>query len=731
MKQLVQSRRTGELWLAEAPAPVCARGGALVRTRCSVVSAGTERQSRAFAAKSLIGKARARPDLVRQIVDTARAEGARSTVAKALARLDQTVGLGYSAAGDVAEAGAGAHGLAPGDRVAVAGVGYATHAEFNAVPRNLCAKMPGSVSYADGAFATVGAVALQGVRRAQPLVGERIVVIGLGLIGLLTVQILKANGCAVLGVDLDAERVTLAAGLGADVAVAAGEEVEAACEAFTGGRGADAVIVTAATTSSEPIVRAARLSRAKGRIVAVGSVGTDIPREAFYRKELDLRLSMSYGPGRYDPAYEERGQDYPFAYVRFTEQRNMESFLYLVEQGKVTPAALVTHRFAFDDALDAYALLEGRPAGKAASRPPLGIVLEYPADASPERIVRRRDAPRAARASGAGIGVGVIGAGDFARSVLLPYLVRQAGVRLAGVCARTGTSAQHAARRFRFDFATTDPALLLDDAATAAVFIATRHASHASLAAAALRAGKHVFVEKPLCLTHAELEEVGQALDDARAAGHEPCLTVGFNRRFAPHTRAMQAAFGSRRTPLVISYRVAAGAVPADSWLADPVEGGRIIGEGCHFVDFCSALIGSEPEAVTAQGVAHDRSNVAGAHSVVMTIRYGDASLATIQFVAAGSRRLPKEHCEVFAEGRTAVMEDFRVTRFYGGGRNVRGRQAKGFAEELDAFLTVCRRGGTWPIPWSTIAATHRVCFGAVRSLETGEPVRLRPVPST
>ena len=729
MRQVVQSRRSGKVWLARVPAPACGKGGVLVRTRCSVVSAGTERQSLAFAGKSLLGKARARPDLVKQVVDAARTEGPRPAVAKALARLDEAVGLGYSAAGDVVEAGAEAGGLAPGERVAVGGVGYAMHAEFNAVPRNLCVRLPAGVSYADGAFATVGAVALQAVRRAEPQIGERVAVIGLGLIGLLAVQILKAGGCAVLGVDLDADRVALARALGADAAVGDGDEAERACDAFTGGRGADAVVVAAATPSSEPIERAARLSRTKGRVVAVGVVGMNVPREAFYRKELDLRLSMSYGPGRYDPDYEERGRDYPFAHVRFTEQRNMESFLYLVQQGKVTPGSLVTHRLPFDEALDAYALIGGGgPDGRPRPGGCIGIVLEYPAGAAPDRTVAYREGARAPAAGRGAVGVGVIGAGRFARGVLLPHLARLAGVRLAAVCTRNGATAHDAARRFRFERATTDPAAVLGDEGVEAVIVATRHASHAALAAAALRAGKNVFVEKPLCLAGTELDDVRQALDDARAAGQDPCLMVGFNRRFSPHAHAVRRAFADRGTPMVVAYRVNAGAVPAGSWLVDPAEGGRIVGEGCHFVDFCGALIDAEPAAVTAHraGSGGDAAD----DPVVMTVRYADASLASILYLTAGDPGLPKERCEVFAAGRAAVIDDFRVTRFHGGGRTVRGRQAKGFPEELRAFLDACRGGGPWPISWSSLAATHRVCFAAVRSLETGREVRLRDTPA-
>lgn len=717
MKQILQSYRTGELWIAEVPVPACGRGGVLVQTRASVVSSGTEETARMFAKKSAIGKAWARPDLVGQVLKKVKTEGIGPTAKKVFARLDEPIGLGYSAAGEVVEAGREALGLKPGDRVAVAGAGYATHAEFNFVPQNLCAKIPEGVSYPDAAFATIGAVALQGVRQARPSIGERVAVIGLGLLGSLTVQILKANGCAVLGFDPDGDRVALAAKLGADVAV--DTDPEKACDAFTEGRGADAVIITAAAPGNEPVIYAAEMSRYKGRVIAVGTVGMNVPREAFYRKELDLRLSMSYGPGRYDPAYEERGRDYPFAYVRFTAQRNMESFLYLVQQGKVTPEALVTHRLAFDDALDAYALLEGKmPKGRTLDSKYLGILLEYPKNALLERAVR------CGEAAGSGddeIGVCLIGAGNFAKGVLLPHLTKLRGVGLTGVCTRTGKSAQRTARQFKFGLATTEPAALLEDGDTDAAFIATRHDSHASLVSAALRAGKHVFVEKPLCIVEAELDEIERALKDARNAGQQPCLMVGFNRRFSPHARALQAAFENRTTPMVVSYRVNAGGIPPDSWLRDPSEGGgRIIGECCHFVDFCTALIGSEPATVTANSISSDRRDVAAEDSVVIAIQYADGSLATIQYLSEGHEDMPKERCEVFADGKSAVVDDFRTTRFYGGGRKVRGKQAKGFAEELHAFLDVCRNGGAWPISWQSLVGTHRVCFGAVRSLAGG-----------
>lgn len=724
MKQVLQSYRSGELWLADVPVPATEAGSVLVRTRCSLVSAGTEKMMMTLAKKSLLGKARARPDLVKQVLKKVKSEGLMGTADKVFAKLDEPITLGYSAVGEVVQVGGRVTRLNVGDTVAIAGAGYATHAEFNAVPENLCARVPQGVSDSDASFTTVGAIALQGVRQAEPQLGERFIVIGLGLLGLLTVQILKANGCAVLGIDPDPKKVALALDLGADVAMTSGQA--SACSAFTGGRGADGVIIAAATPSNGPIELAAELSRQKGRVIAVGLVGLQVPRDAFYMKELDLRLSMSYGPGRYDPAYEEGGQDYPFAYVRFTEQRNMEAFLYLLQEKSVTPSSLVTHRINFDDALDAYSLLAGTlPPDTSLDPDYLGIVLEYPKDAAQDRTVQ---ASRPATGVGSGVGVGFVGAGGFARAVLLPHLRKLSNLSFTGVCTATGKSAEQTASSSGFAFATTDPSVLLADDATNAVFVVTRHDSHAPLVVDALRAGKHVFVEKPLCIHEDEIKIVEDALAEARDGGDSPCLMVGFNRRFSPHAVALRAAFADRASPLSISYRVNAGAIPLDSWIQDPsVGGGRIIGEGCHFVDFCSSLVGSRPISVVAQSISSDRHDVVSNDSVTIVVGYEDGSMANIQYLAEGHKDLPKERCEVFADGRSAVMDNFQKTTFFGGGKAVRGTQAKGFREELSAFLAVCRNGGAWPISWESIVDTHRVCFAARRSLETRQIVLLAP----
>jgi len=715
MKQILQSYRTGELWLADVPAPAPLPGGVVVATAASLVSSGTERMLVELAQKSLLGKARARPDLVRKVIDKIRTEGLGPALTKVFAKLDTPIPLGYSCAGTVVEAGPQS-GMRVGDRVACAGAGHATHAESNAVPKHLCARIPDGVGFEDASYATVGAIALQGVRQADLRLGESVAVIGLGLLGLLTVQLLKASGCRVIGADPDGSRCDLARRLGADAVIRDG--LAAAAAAFSDGRGVDAVIITAATPSNEPIESAAEACRPKGRVIVVGMVGMDVPREPFYRKELDLRLSMSYGPGRYDPAYEEAGHDYPYAYVRWTEQRNMEAFLDLVAAGTVTPRTLTTHRIPIDDALRAYAVLDGTTGER-----PLGIVIEYPSPAAVP-LARRIECPGVRPATGR-LGIGVVGAGGFAKGVLLPALARQPDVVLTGLCTATGMSAAETGRRHGFRFATTSIDELLADPATQALFVATQHHTHAPLVVQALAAGRHVFVEKPLCISPEELARIDEAVRSLPRPG--PCLMVGFNRRFSPHAAAIRAAFAHRTTPLVVNHRVNAGVVPADSWVHDPARGGgRVIGEVCHFVDLAEFFVGSVPLSVSAASIrSADHRDVAD-DSVVVTLTYADGSLATIQYLAHGSSRLPKERIEVCADGVTAVLDDFRQTTFHGSqARPVGGRQAKGFDEEIAAFLRVVRGGGDWPIPYDSLARTTRTTFAILESLREGRPVAL------
>jgi len=715
MKQILQSYRSGELWLADVPSPALRTGGVVVRTGASLVSAGTERMIVELARKSLIGKAHARPDLVRKVLARIKTDGIGPTLTKVFAKLDTPIALGYSCAGVVVEAGERS-GWRVGDRVACAGAGYATHAEYNFVPRNLCAGIPESVGDDEACFATLGAIALQGVRQADLRLGESAAVIGLGLLGLLTVQLLKASGCRVLGSDPDPHRCRLAEQLGADEVHGTG--VADAAVAFGAGHGVDAVLVTAATSSNEPIEVAAEACRPKGRVVVVGMVGMDVPRDPFYRKELDLRLSMSYGPGRYDPTYEESGHDYPYAYVRWTEQRNIEAFLGLVASGKVTPCALTTHHFSIDHALAAYDLLESRT-----KEPSLGIVIDYPQPEPSQSGPPPRVVPLLARHSGVmeGLGIGFVGAGNFAKGVLLPTIARRRGIRLTGICTATGMSGVETGKRHGFDFATTDFEALIADPKTDAVIITTQHHTHAAFTCRALHAGKHVFVEKPLCMSIGELDQIVGAVGRRSPS---PVLMVGFNRRFSPHARAIHHAFARRTTPMVVGYRVNAGVAPRDSWVQDAERGGgRVIGEVCHFIDLAEYLIGSEPRQVFAASIrTNDKRNVAE-DSIVITLAYTDGSLATIQYLAHGSPQVPKERVEVCADGVTAILDNFRRTTFAGGGAvDVGGRQDKGFEGELDAFIGTIREGGVWPISFESMIRTTRVTFAILDSLRSGSP---------
>ena len=705
MKQVTQQFRTGKLAVQELPTAACRRGWLLVATRASLISAGTEKMLMDLASANLAGKAMARPDLVRQVVDKVRREGLLTTLDKVWTRLDTPIPLGYSCAGRVLDVGPDVE-VSRGDRVACAGAGWANHAEYNLVPKNLCVRIPDALDDEDASFVTLGAIALQGVRQATPTLGERVVVLGLGLLGLLTVQLLKANGCQVFGFDPAPDRAELARRLGADAAQHEG--LAEGVKTFTGGLGADAVIITASTKSSEPVNTAAEIARFKARIVVVGFVGMNLKRDLYYKKELDLRLSMSYGPGRYDPRYEQQGQDYPIAYVRWTEQRNMQTFLELVQGGRVTPKPLISHRFTIHEAERAYGVL-------ASEEPNLGIVLTYPEDraSAPLRSIEINQAP--ARVRTAPLGIGFIGAGNFARSVLLPTAARTAGLRFTGVATATGLSGRHVAEKHGFGYATTDYHQILDDPETDAVFIVTRHASHASIACDALRAGKAVFVEKPLAC---DVEQLTEIVDTAEATGGR--LMVGFNRRFAPHVRQARTCLENCSSPLMALYRVNAGSVPDDSWLVDEEGGGRIIGEVCHFVDTLQFLIGAEPVSVHAAHAADHRD----ALSIQTT--FDDGSIGTIVYSSLGDASFPKEYIELFGAGRVAVIDDFRAAQFVTNGRRRRGRlrrQDKGIAGELEAFFQSLRTGGPMPVPLASLVLTTLTTFAIEASLRTAAPV--------
>ncbi|HET6386778.1 MAG TPA: bi-domain-containing oxidoreductase [Armatimonadota bacterium] len=716
MRQVIENSRTGAISTPEVPIPRRPPGMLLVHNRASLISAGTEAAAIKFGEKNLVQKARGRPDLVKQVIGKVASDGMLATYQTVRARLDLPVALGYSCAGVVLEADALTPRLKVGDRVACAGANYASHAEVVVIPRNLTAPIPDGVTFEDAAFSTVGAVALQGLRVGDVRVGERVVVIGLGLVGLLTVQLLKAAGCLVLGTDLNSDRAELARELGANEAHALDvQRVVEAVDRFTAGRGADAVLITAATKSSGPIELAGELSRLKGRVVAIGDVGMNVPRQSYYEKELDLRLSRSYGPGRYDPMYEEKGIDYPYAYVPFTEQRNLETFLSLVAEGKVTPSRLITHRFALEEAPHAYALIKGE-----AGEPSLGIIFTYPENAPVNRTVVI-DANGAA-APEALIRVGVIGAGAYARQMLLPHLKASKDLDLVGVSASRGISAADTARRFGFRYAATDSAEVLGDPAINLVVIATRHDSHAALAEAALRNGKHVFVEKPLATNENDLRRVVAAAEETKRS-----LVVGFNRRFAPLTQRAKAKFQNHTQPLAMFYRINAGAVPLMHWSQDAEEGGgRIIGEVCHFVDLLQFLCGAPPIAVSATAVNGDTGSIPPEDIITIALRFADGSIGAIHYFANGDRAIPKERLEVYGGGRTFILEDFRRARYAEGGHVAKwgGRiQNKGQSEQLEALTSALRSGGSSPIPLRDAVITTLTTFRILDSLRLAREV--------
>jgi predicted dehydrogenase/threonine dehydrogenase-like Zn-dependent dehydrogenase len=707
VKQLVQTARDGFVKIVDAPVPILRPGLVLVASRISLISVGTERTKVEMGEKNLLQKARARPDLVKKVVERARTEGIRSAVDVTRDRLSALMPIGYSAAGVVLEVGEGVESLAPGDRVTCGGEG-ANHAEILAVPTNLVARVPEAVSFDDAAYGTVGAIALHGVRQAEVGIGESVGVVGLGLVGQLATRILLASGCKVVGVDLDETAVELARGAGAAALRRDVSGIEQEVQASTGGLGLDAILLCASSSSPDPLELAVRLARDRGRIVVVGETTISVDRAPMYEKELELRMSRSYGPGRYDREYEERGRDLPAGYVRWTEQRNMQAFLDLVAAGSVRPGELTTHRFPIDEAAQAYELLTGGEGPR-----PFGVLIEYA-----ERAADLPPPPRARSAPKVGAGIGLIGAGAFARATLIPAL-KQAGANLVAVTSERGLSATDVASRFGFERAAASADDVLDDPSVGAVVIATRHASHASLTAAALRAGKAVFVEKPLALTSGELDEIEEALRP------ESLLMVGFNRRFAPLLGRLEQEL-ERSEDLVLAMRVNAGPLPADHWLHDPDDGGgRLVGEGCHFVDLLATLARSTAISAHAVAVPQPGRPIACSDSFSAQIRF-DGAVASLVYSGGGGSQMPKERLEVFGGGVAAALDDFRRLDVYRGGkrRSWKSTQDKGHRAEIAAFLAAARGEAT--ASYASYIESTRLTLALAESLRTGMSVEFR-----
>jgi polar amino acid transport system substrate-binding protein len=709
MRQIVQSPKTGKLELSEVPAPAVADGQVLVRNHYSVMSPGTEKMAMDFARKSMLGKARSRPDLVRQVVRKLQHDGPLPTYRAVMNRLDVPQPLGYSCAGVVEEVGSGVAGFAPGDRVACAGAGYANHAEWVAVPENLVVRVPDPLSLERAAFATLGAIAMQGLRVGAPQLGEFAAVIGLGLIGQLEVQLLRANGCRVLGIDLDPVRVKQALAQGAEWGAAPGDDHEAWKLRATDGYGVDLAVVTAASDSSAPIQQAADLCRARGRIAVVGATAMDLDRRSFYEKELELRMSMSYGPGRYDRHYEELGLDYPISHVRWTENRNLQAFVALAATGAIDPVELDVATVSFEESEHSYEeLAQGE-------RRSLAIVFRYDPAAAARRSVAVADVPRKTAAE---VGIAFVGAGNYARSTLLPAVGRCKDVRRSVVVTATGPSSRRTAEKFEYARCASDPAEAFEADDVDLVFVATQHDSHSALAEAALRAGKAVWLEKPAAITADQLQALEAAVRDTGGF-----LAVGYNRRFSPHARAVRELFAERGGAMAIHYTVVAGPTPGGTWHTDPaVGGGRIVGEACHFVDLCSFLVGVPPTGVAARALGRDPETD---DSMVSLLGFPDGSTATLHYLARASEALPKERWEASADGRTATCENFRQTHIPGRKSVKTLNQDKGHDAAVREVIEAVRAGGPSPFDLDELLAVSRATFAMHESARTGQWVAL------
>ncbi|GLI36439.1 bi-domain-containing oxidoreductase [Desulforhabdus amnigena] len=709
MKQVLQNLKDGKTELAEVPCPGPRAGHLFIRTHASLVSAGTERMLLEFGKAGWIDKARQQPDKVKQVLEKVRTDGLAPTLEAVRSKLDQPIALGYCNVGEVIGSGRENPGglFEPGARV----VSNGAHAEMVCVPGNLCARVPDGVSDEEAAFTVVGAIALQGVRLARPTLGECFVVTGLGLIGLMAVQLLKAHGCRVLGIDLDPRKLELARSFGAEtVDLSGGEDPVLSSKGFSRGRGVDGVLITASTKSSEPVHQAALMCRKRGRIVLVGVTGLELSRDDFYKKELSFQVSCSYGPGRYDPQYEEKGCDYPVGYVRWTEQRNFEAVLDMMAEGRLGVRPLITHRFPIEEAVRAYELLGGK-------EPYLGIILEYHpqmtqigADETYRtgRVValeaeKQKEIDRDSRAV-----VGFIGAGNYAGRVLIPAF-KAAGAALHSVASSGGVSAVHFGKKFGFQQATTEAETILSHEEIDTVVIATRHNTHARFVCEALRAGKHVFVEKPLCLTLDELAEIQDTVASLPASPAPPKVMVGFNRRFAPQVRKMKELLSGVQGPKSFIMTVNAGQIPGDHWTQDPaVGGGRIIGEACHFIDLLRFLAGSAITRYDAAYVGEDRLR----DKATLTLGFADGSLGTVHYFADGHKSFPKERLEVFCGGRVLQLDNFRKLRGFGwkGFRKMNlWRQDKGQAACAAAFVEAVKEGKPGPIPLEELVEVSRV----------------------
>lgn len=717
MKQITQNLKTGEIKIQDVPAPVLEKGSLLVKNYFSLISAGTEKAKLEMGEKNIIQKALSRPDLSKQVLLKIRQDGLFPTLNKVMTKLESYVPLGYSCSGEILKIGENVTSFNISDRVACAGAGFANHSEIVSVPLNLVVKIPSGADFEDGAFTTLGAIAMQGIRQADVKIGENICVIGLGLLGQVSVQILNSCGCNVFGIDLDENKVKLSERLGAKKSLLRDSDIVTASYNFTDGFGFDSIIITAAASSNDPLITAGQIARDKAKIVVVGNVKIEIPRKDYYEKELQLLLSRSYGPGRYDRLYEKNGIDYPIGYVRWTEKRNMESFLELVAKKKVVLKPLISHRFKFNDATTAYKLLSGEQ-----NEPYLGILLEYdnnkiePGQEIFGEKISLKNRPDILKA-------GLIGAGNFACGVILPILTKNKDIQLISVCSASGLSAQNAVQRFKFKKAVESPEQILNDKEIDLIFIATTHQLHADLTAQSLDAGKAVFVEKPLAITKEGLKKV------MKAAEKNPALMLGFNRRFSSHSAFLKRILKKCSGTSIFNYRVNALKIPGESWIHDiNLGGGRIIGEVCHFIDLIQFLSDEKVSRVYASGIGNNDPDAKFQDNIIINLKLSKGSAGSIVYTSKGNALSGKEQLEIFCDGISLKIDDFRESRIFINGKKKSFKtlgQDKGHKNELESFVNAVKKSLPMPIAIEEIYNTTQSTFSIIDALKNDCPINV------
>jgi predicted dehydrogenase/threonine dehydrogenase-like Zn-dependent dehydrogenase len=715
MLQVLQNYKGGDIKIEDVPKPTLKAGGIVVKTHYSLISAGTEKYVINLAQSSLISKAKQRPDLVKQVIEKAKQNGIIDTFKKVMGKLDSPLALGYSSAGEVIEVAEDVKDIKVGDHVACAG-SYAGHAEVNYVPRNLCVKVPENVELQSAAYTTVAAIALQGIRQANPKLGDNVVVIGLGLIGQLTIQMLKANGCNVIGIDVSEKAVKEALNIGIDYAIKRDNpNLKNIIKDATNGFGADSILITAGTSSNDPVELAGEIARERAVVVAVGLINMDIPRNLYYEKELEVKLSRSYGPGRYDTNYEEKGHDYPVGYVRWTEQRNMEAFLDLLSEEKIDTDILTTHTYNIENADKAYDMILNNKEDYT------GVLLKYNVDKQQSNKVILKPKKNGKKDM---VNLGVIGAGNFATATLFPNLKKVDDINFRALATATGVSGKSTAENYNFDYCTTDTGELINDENIDTILILTRHNLHAELVIKGLKAGKDVYVEKPLALNEKELKKIIKIYNSAKGK-----LMVGFNRRFSPFIQELKDFYKDRTSPLMMNYTINAGFIPEDHWVHDPeIGGGRIKGEACHFIDLLSYISDSKPVQVFTQSIASNTGNVFNDDNVSINIHFEDGSTGVVNYTALGDKSYPKEQIEVFGSSSVAKVNNFNSLETFRNNKKGKSRKfspAKGFYEEMDSYIKAIKEGKDTPISFKELIASSLATLKAVESMSKGTPISI------